>query len=471
MLPRGARNTWLLLLFPGGGWIVACDDPSAPADCVLPSIVQSRIAPNSGNVLAALVIADARFADSVTVRFGQIAMRLDSAAPAVALRNDSATVPVLGLYPESDYNMQAVAFNSCGSTAGAPMSYRTANLPPDLPSFRASGTDPSPGFVVFASAGYGVAIDNTGRVAWYHKLSPGSILNFQAQPNGRYTARPASVNGEQANWLEFDRLGRLTRTLSCARGLSSRLHDIIAQPDGSYWLLCDEIRTVDLSGFGAAAQTMVLGTAVQHISSSGAVLFDWSPFDHLEIDLASLQPLDKAGSIVNWTHGNALDLDGDGNLLLSFRNPSEVLKIEVHSGNVLWRMGGPRNQFTFENVATPAFARQHGLRSTGAGRLVLLDNLGDPLGSHYQRYEYDEARRTVRQTASYMSSTRAIALTGGTTQPLSGERTLVSFGSGGSVQEFDAGGKVVWSIVGNPGYVFRAQRIRSLYEPGKGDPR
>jgi hypothetical protein len=29
---------------------------------------------------------------------------------------------------------------------------------------------------------------------------------------------------------------------------------------------------------------------------------------------------------------------------------------------------------------------------------------------------------------------------------------------------------VVWRIEGNPGYVFRAQRIRSLYRPGGGTP-
>jgi hypothetical protein len=30
---------------------------------------------------------------------------------------------------------------------------------------------------------------------------------------------------------------------------------------------------------------------------------------------------------------------------------------------------------------------------------------------------------------------------------------------------------VVWHVVGNAGYIFRAERIRSLYHPGAGDPR
>jgi hypothetical protein len=34
------------------------------------------------------------------------------------------------------------------------------------------------------------------------------------------------------------------------------------------------------------------------------------------------------------------------------------------------------------------------------------------------------------------------------------------------VQEYDAVGNVVWEIEGNAGYVFRAERIASLYRPG-----
>jgi len=246
---------------------------------------------------------------------------------------------------------------------------------------------------------------------------------------------------------------------------------MLAEADGSYWGMCDEVRTVDLAKAGGSPQALVLGTGVQHVSQAGAVLFEWSPFDHFEIDLAALDVADRTGSPINWTHGNALDLDTDGNLLVSFRNLSEVIKISTRTGAVIWRMGGARNQFTFENVAAPSFARQHGVRATGPGRLMLLDNLGDPLASHAERYEYDEVRRTVRLSSSYASSTRAIAQIGGTTQSLPGGRSLVSFGNGASVEESDAAGNITWRLEGNPGYVFRAQRIRSLYHPGVGDPR
>jgi len=314
-----------------------------------------------------------------------------------------------------------------------------------------------------------MAIDNVGRVAWYYRFPNGPGLDFQPQPNGRYTARPPAANaGEIAKLVDVDPLGNVTRTLTCAEGLQPRLHDLLAESNGSYWLMCDRIQTVDLSSSGGSPQARVMGTSVQHISANGELLFNWSPFDHIEVDLQDVDGQDRAANPINWTHGNALDLDTDGNLLLSFRNLNEIIKINTRTGAVMWRMGGSHNQFNFVNTSLPAFARQHGLRSAGVERLELLDNLGDP-HSHAERYEYDETARTVRLTASLASSAGVVALIGGSTQSLPGGRVLVSFGNGGSVDEFDAAGNVTWKIDGNAGYVFRAQRIRSLYRPGAGD--
>jgi hypothetical protein len=102
---------------------------------------------------------------------------------------------------------------------------------------------------------------------------------------------------------------------------------------------------------------------------------------------------------------------------------------------------------------------------TSGGELVLLDNFGQAEGSRAERYALDEAGRTARLTGTYAPSSATWASLGGTTQVLPGHHTLVAFGSGGVVQEYDGEGSVVWGIEGNPGYVFRAQRIRSLYHP------
>lgn len=441
--------------------------PSDPSRCATPELLASEVIPNPHNVLSAVVTIEALEADTVRVRFGVAA--IDSATPAFPVKKGTAAVPLLGLLPSEEYTLRVEAWNGCGASFGPDLSLATGPLPADLPRYRAGGPAPSPGYVVFGAGSYGLVIDNTGRVVWYRRFEGGPGLNFQAQPNGRYAARPGGAADALAPWAEVDRLGNLTRTLSCARGLSPRFHDLIALPDGSWWTMCDETRVMNLSTKGGVADARVTGTVIQHLGRSGEILFEWNAFDHFAIE--DLDPADRNGATVNWTHGNAIDLDTDGNLLASFRSLNEITRIDTRTGAVRWRMGGRANQFDFGGASMPPYFRQHGVRSTAAGRLMLLDNLGQPGGSRAEGYEYDETSRTVRQMGAYGEGAGVTALAGGTTQSLPEGRLLVSFGNGGAVEEYDASGNVVWRIDAPTGYVFRAQRIRSLYQPGLGDPR
>ena len=466
-MPRA--KAWVIGLgaLLGGG--CGGEGPVRPIDPPpLPSVDASSVAANAHNVVSVVVAATVSHADSVAVRYGIHGEPLDSLTPALVAPDWDVTLPVLGLLPDTPYQFQVVAFGADSTDEGKLLVLTTGVLPTDLPSYSASGTSPSPGFVLFAAGSYGIVIDNTGRVVWYRHLA-GPTLNFQAQPTGRYTTSPVVIDSTDLEpWQEFDPLGNLTRTMGCGWGLRPRFHDLRVELDGSYWIMCDDTRVMDLTSTGGVTQAAVTGTAVQHLSLSEAILFEWNPFDHFAI--TDLDSISRSGAVVNWTHGNALDIDADGNLLVSFRSLSEVTKIDAQTGAVLWRMGGLANQFTFPGGAPP-FARQHGLRVIGPGQLQVLDNLGEPTGSRAERYEFDEQGRTARLLASFSDAPAVTALLGGTTQVLPGGRILVAYGNGSRVQEYDEAGNVVWEIQGTPGYIFRAQRIQSLYQPGVGASR
>jgi hypothetical protein len=451
-----------------------CSDRVAGPAGVIPTtqvrVDTSSVAGMAVNVISASVEARVRAADSVAVRYRIAGDGAFTQTPAVVPAYGTARIPVLGLHAATAYVMQAVAFGSQGTANGGDLYFMTDPLPPDLPAFTASGTDPSPGFVVLAAGMYGLVIDNTGRVVWYYRFPSDPGINFQAQPPGRYLARPPNeFDIFPLAWLEIDPLGQVTRFITCRGGGTARFHDIIMLDDGSYWVMCDETRTMDLSADGGSAAALVTGTSVENVGPDGQLRFRWSPFDDLNV--MDLPVVERTGSQVNWTHGNALDIDDAGNVYLSFRNLNQIVKISRAAGEVAWRLGGPGNEFTFVDGPNPPFARQHGLRITGPGAFVLLDNLGDPAGSSARRYEIDETARTVRLAATYRAQPAVVAALGGTTQPLPGGRVLVSYGSGARVEEYDAAGHVVWRIEGDTGYRFRAQRILSLYQPGVGLPR
>jgi hypothetical protein len=205
------------------------------------------------------------------------------------------------------------------------------------------------------------------------------------------------------------------------------------------------------------------------MSAGGTLQFHWSPFDHFSATDVDLE--ERTTAVVNWTHGNAIDVDADGNLLVSFRNLNEVTKIDASTGAVIWRLGGRRNQFTFLDTPTPAFTHQHSVRAAARGSLILFDNIGSVTESHGERYVLDERAMTARLASSYAAFPGAVTPIGGSTQLLPQGRTLVSYGQAGRVEEYDSSGRVVWRIQGNAGYVFRAQRIPSLYTPGVGATR
>jgi len=461
-----------LALLAAAPMMAACERVTGVDAPPQPVIASATVAHDAGNALAATFTAAVQHADSVAVRY-----RLTAAAspgwlttPAAAVGGGTVTLPVLGLLPEQSYELRLIAWGKGAAIESESRALTTGALPADLPHFLASGAGPAPGFVVFAAGRYGVVIDNSGRVVWYRRFDDGTGLAFMAEPNGHYALRPPTPTvGDIEPWVEVDPSGAVTRTLSCARGLQPRPHDLLLDPDGSYLIFCDETRTMDLSALGGVANARVTGTVLQRIGANGSLLFEWNPFDHFAI--TDLPLAERTGASVNWTHGNAFDRDVDGNYILSFRSLSEITKVDATTGAVIWRLGGGRNEFNFPGLAPPAFVHQHGLRVAGDGTLLLLDNIGDPLASRAERYAIDPVQRVARLVQSYASLPSVVTEIGGSVQPVAGGHVLVSFGTAGRVEEYDASGRVVWRIDGDAGYVFRAQRILSLYAPGVGTSR
>ncbi len=419
------------------------------------------------NMVVAATVRYLGTGDSVRVRYHVAAATGDSVTPATANTGDTLNLPVLGLLPQTAYVFRAVAFRGGDSAVSDSVTLTTGALPADLPSYTAGalpGGEALSGYVVFSATPYGLVIDRTGRVVWYRSFAPGGpSLNFMAEPTGEFVGRPATPDPNDVDpFVVVDPTGAIVRTVTCGNARVLRFHDIILMADGSAWLMCDDVRTVNLTAFGGASNATVTGTVVQHVSATGAVLFEWNAFDHFAFDDAD--SLTLLGANVNWTHGNSLDLDTDGNLLVSFRSLNEITKINTQTGAIVWRMGGRRGQFAFSGAPDPGFSRQHNVRVIGPGRFIVLDNVGGP-DSRYERYAWNTGTMTAQLEQSYGASPGVTTALGGSVQMLAPDRFLVSFGTQGRVELFDPAGTRLWQINGNPGYVFRAQRILSLYHP------
>jgi len=133
---------------------------------------------------------------------------------------------------------------------------------------------------------------------------------------------------------------------------------------------------------------------------------------------------------IDLVHGNALAISADGNLLLSSRNLNEITKIDLRTGNVIWRLGGKANMFKFVNGEP--FAYQHDVRQLPNGDITLFDNHATtqkPAPSRAVEYNIDETNRTVTEVWDYAHVPSVFATYMGSAQRLADGNTFLSWGA------------------------------------------
>lgn len=444
---------------------LACSDnplqpppPSGPTPEYAGTVVQA----NPQMTIAASATVSATLFDSAFVRYWT-GTSMPGRTPSIAFNGDSVVrLPILGLDASSDYTFEInLVEDGEAPVAVDTMTFATGGLPAWIPTAVPQGASPQPGYLILSYPDGPVIIDNTGRVVWY-LFAPGGVLNsFQAHPGGIYsllaTGGDSTFRLYDAEGSEVDRLRCLNRP--------TRFHDLLLAADGSSWIMCDESRTMDLSAIGGDPAANVTATVLQHLDAAGQLVWEWNAFDYFQV--SDLDPaFYNGGPNVNFTHGNGIAFDADGNILMSFRSLSEATKIDASSGAVIWRFGGLANEFTLVGDPKGAFERIHGLRPVSPGEIQFIDNsVGPP--SRFVRYAMDPVAKTATLVWEYIDDPTTWSPIGGSTQAFADGGGLVSFGQEGRVVEVDAAGTRTWELTGiDNTYVFRASRIRSLYAPG-----
>lgn len=442
------------------------DPPAGPATV---TVASATVEANPNNVVSAIVRVSTANATAVRVEYGADTLYASS-TPWVAVRGDTALIPVAGLNAATRYNMRVVATSTAGSGTGAPLVFTTGALPADLPRFTVTtGGMASPGYVMFATTAgdtslgrfYALIVDNSGAVVWYRRFAT-QVTDFQRQPDGSFTAF-SSLSGERRRFYKMDVLANVTGEYSISGGDETAAHELRLFPDG-YAMLGIRDSLMDLSALGGPKSAPVQGTLAEY-QRNGRTL-RWSAFDHLALDEAAPDIPVVTARYDPW-HANAIDIDTDGNLLVSFRNNDLVAKIDAVSGAVLWRLGGKHNQFTFVNDPLGGFSHQHGIRRLPNGNIILFDNgnLHTPPQSRAVEYRLDEAGRRAEMVWEYRHDPPIYSLALGLAQRLADGHTLICYGFVRRVIEIDAAGTPQWELTLNEPahFIYRAFRIPSLY--------
>ena len=288
----------------------------------------------------------------------------------------------------------------------APIFPNGVSVPADFPRININvNNNPDSGYIFLDNRGgnghpYNVIFDNTGSPIWYRRM-PDERRDMKVQKNGVLTML-ARDNGNHFNG--FDTNYHLIKTYWADNGYGVDEHELQVLPNGHYFLVALRGETVDMTRFIPSGNPSagVAEQCIQEFTAQDELIFQWRALDHFDIrDQGAF--IDISGSGFDFPHFNAIDVDTDGNLVVSSRSLSEVTKINRTTGEFIWRLGGNKNQMTFINDPLQGPRNQHAIRSSGTNRYTLFDNgdLHNPSVSRGVEYVVDPVALTATVVWQY----------------------------------------------------------------------
>lgn len=218
-------------------------------------------------------------------------------------------------------------------------------------------------------------LDHTGAIAWMGDESVvHSLIDFKYYPDQEQYSYTITEN-QITRIVLLDNHFTVLDTLSAING-NFDVHDVQRAANGN-WLFTTEYHdTVDLSAyqFGPVYgndTTVLLGFGWQEVDPSGNLVFEWNSNDYID-PLLFYNFYGYNDDPFDYCHGNAIEEDDDGNILLSFRHLNAVYKINRTTGAIIWQLGGQQSDFTFVN--TNGFSGQHDIRKLPNGHYSLFNN-------------------------------------------------------------------------------------------------
>ncbi len=317
--------------------------------------------------------------------------------------------------------------------------------------------NPSDGYIFLATwdrnapthkfANYIFILDKMGSIVDSVRVN-GAPFDFKVQPNGYLSYAFGDFSGivpgvnEQLKHYVMDSTFAIIDSFQMKNGYETDFHEFYYLPNGHAMLMSYHKIPFDMSKVVEGGQpnaTLVIDI-IQEQDRDKNVVFEWRNLDYIPITNSTDSPdssdVDLTQNQVHYATLNGFDLDFDGNILASFRELSEIMKIDRSSGKILWRMGGKSKEFTFINEhsehAPFYYSRQHNVKKLTNGNISIFDNADLYKDSRAAEYNVDETNKTATLVSEfhYPSSIGKIASAlAGNAEKLSNGGWFISYGA------------------------------------------
>ena len=290
-----------------------------------------------------------------------------------------------------------------------------------------------------------------GEPVWFAELDGGNVADFRAQELGGepvltwWQGRSVLGSGE-GELAILDASYRPITRVRAGNGYRFDFHETLITAQGTLLGLVYNPVDRDLSSVGGPRDGRAIDSIVQEVDiETGRVLFEWHSLGNVGLQESYGDvPRDRSKAF-DYFHVNSVDVDDDGNLLISGRDTWSVVKVDRRTGRTMWRLGGKRSDFAMEGESQ--FAWQHDARRTPTGRIRLFDNAAAPPVRERSRVldlELDEEAMTARVARSIEHPDDLLSGTQGNAQRLPEGNVFVGWGSQGYFSEFAPDGRMLF---------------------------
>lgn len=350
-----------------------------------------------------------------------------------------------------------LATDVAGAARLPPLSQHFRSRPDLVPpaiSIRKHTRGTTPGYIFLAPKRHvtqagPLIIDDRGNVVWFKPLDTKGVTDFRVQ---RYHGQPvltwwrgrAPAHSKDGYYVIYDSAYRKITSVQAGNGLVGDIHEFRITPRDTALMTVYHRRPADLRPVGGRKNGEIYEGIVQEVDiSTGRVLFEWRSFPQVGVK-ESYWPVVQKNAPFDYFHINAVDVEPNGNLLISSRNTHALYEIDRTTGKILWRLGGKHSDFAIAPGAR--FEWQHDARRQPDGTITLFDNGAWPRVEKFSRVlvlRVDEARHRVTLVRSYRHPRGLSSSWEGNAQFLPNGHVFVGWGSNPDFTEFDEHGRVV----------------------------
>jgi len=298
-------------------------------------------------------------------------------------------------------------------------------------------------------------LDASGELVWFDPL-PGNDQAFDFRAQTYQGKRVLTWWQGKMQLYRGGGVGRIvdTRyqpvaTVRAGNGYDMDAHEVKLTPAGTALTMSYYAVPWDLSKLGGRRDGLLEDNVVQEIDvESGAVLFEWHTLGAIPLS-ESYRPAPKERNKIHdpW-HLNSIDLDRDGDLIVSGRHTSAIYKVDRETGDVVWRLGGKKSDF--EMGPGTKFNLQHDARVHPDGTISLFDNVAEDLPARGRKsrallLRLDLQGKTATRVRQFEHPDGILSTTQGSMEVLKGGGAFVGWGGlNPQFTEFDRQGDTVF---------------------------